>query len=478
MISQQEARLMVESVTSTSSSSGTTSSFPPGPDSRRESLDPNTGSTSHHQHHLLSPSSACEGTHLASRSSADGEEDSDPCLSYPYLPLDEDVAVGTSLSSASTAHFIRRHSLPLSSVPRASSEESDDVILPSTSAVATSSSGIRRQHSIGARRAVPRQASDSSVPSATSHRRRLSHRRNVFASSRSPIQTVESESPGSSFENDREPSPRVTFHFGPDDEESTAPDRDAASHMQAPGEGEDKENSSSEKVASMRRRGSAPGSLLLSQLGSRSLSVSSRENSPPAVLKVKNLNSSSSSSNLAHRRGSLPVEILPEHLQALGYDTQAQPCRPPSSSSSSSSSSKPGAKRKIRDRRRRSGGFETSHLQQENMQSLVNKPQQQVAPSTSGHHQHRRGSAPMVRLGPSSGSAIKRNVDAFFFGARSPLIPPPSPFMDRPYKQQHEVEEEEEDDEEEEGGHSPPLALMSKRRGSLPTEIINASSTK
>ena len=95
----------------------------------------------------------------------------------------------------------------------------------------------------------------------------------------------------------------------------------------------------------------------------------------------------------------------------------------------------------------------------------------------------------MVRVGTtsaSSGALIKRNVDAFFFGAPSSgplIIPPPSPFSDRPSSysrmvskpgEDDDVEEEEEEEEEETG--PPPLALLSKRRGSLPTEIIDSSS--
>ena len=71
LITQQEARsaTMAESVVSTSSSSGGGGSF--HCESRRDSLDPPP------PNHRLSRSSA-----------EDGDEDSDPCTSYPYMPLD------------------------------------------------------------------------------------------------------------------------------------------------------------------------------------------------------------------------------------------------------------------------------------------------------------------------------------------------------------------------------------------------------
>lgn len=97
LITQQEARLatMAESIVSTSSSSGGGGSL--NCESRRNSLD-----------HLP------QSHHHLSRSSA--EEDSDPCTSYPYMPLDNADSVRTD-STTSTLSSPRRHSLPPFSDP-------------------------------------------------------------------------------------------------------------------------------------------------------------------------------------------------------------------------------------------------------------------------------------------------------------------------------------------------------------------------
>ena len=192
LLAQSESRsVMVESAasqTSTSSSSGGGSSHPN--DSRRESLDPPPS------HHRLS------------RSSAEGDEDSD-CSSYPYLPLES--------SDTLNNFFTRRHSLPLSetrsrfsATSRTSSEDysaNDDHSL------------LHRQYSLVERRRLVRQAAGEHVITYASSRL-ANNKRKMFASTRSPCHTVESESAGSSsFEQDPDVSHRVHFSFGPHEED-------------------------------------------------------------------------------------------------------------------------------------------------------------------------------------------------------------------------------------------------------------------
>ena len=80
--SQENRPVMAESVVSQASSSSSSGGGSIMGESRRESLDPPPS------HHRLS------------RSSAEGDDDSDPCTSYPYMPLE-------------ALTFSRRHSLPM-----------------------------------------------------------------------------------------------------------------------------------------------------------------------------------------------------------------------------------------------------------------------------------------------------------------------------------------------------------------------------
>jgi hypothetical protein len=102
IVAQEARSVMAESVasqTSTSSSSNGGSSAA-GPESRRQSLDP----PQHAYHQRMS------------RSSAEGDDDSDPS-SFPYMPLDScEAAAALTVSAAisEAAFLVRRHSLPTS----------------------------------------------------------------------------------------------------------------------------------------------------------------------------------------------------------------------------------------------------------------------------------------------------------------------------------------------------------------------------
>ena len=84
---QQETRggVMMESAASTTSSSNGGSS-----ESRRESFDPANSLSAPGFRDGPGPSGfRGDRPHRFSRSSAEGDDDSDPCSSYPYLPLDQ-----------------------------------------------------------------------------------------------------------------------------------------------------------------------------------------------------------------------------------------------------------------------------------------------------------------------------------------------------------------------------------------------------
>ena len=355
LIVQQETRsssIMMESSTS-SSSTGTASNSSGGTDSRRESLEP-----PHHAH--------CH--HNASRSSIEGDDDSDPCSSYPYLPLDATAAaIASAASSVSAGLFIRRHSLPLSSTrgfSRTSSEDSsDEVSAPAVVGPSNNPAYLQRQHSLFPR-ALSRfqRQSDLAIQSSFG---RPSHKRRLFASSRSPIQTtLESESAGSSFESDpldqhnNNNSRVVTFHFGPREEDEA--DSENRKELEVNKlfkleEEDDKENNAnllSVSSCTFNRRGSAPGSLLL--VGLSPSAASSRENSPNgAGVKRKSIRQT----NLTHlasstRRGSLPVDLIQGQSLLRLEENRSSSCGRKDSTEDEGS----GKKRKVQ--RRRSGGAE------------------------------------------------------------------------------------------------------------------------
>eukprot|EP00095_Tigriopus_kingsejongensis_P005713 maker-scaffold459_size165548-snap-gene-0.23 protein:Tk05713 transcript:maker-scaffold459_size165548-snap-gene-0.23-mRNA-1 annotation:"camp-specific -cyclic" len=285
LIMQQEANrgAMLDSTHSTSSSS-TSCSHPV--DSRRESLEPPPS------HHRLS------------RSSAD-DEDSDPCISYPYMPLDHEFL-----------QFPRRHSLPISNLrsrlhSRRSADDSTDEPCPS----------LAPNHS-------PLVHGERKRPVSTGESGQAPQRRKLFAASRSPIPTLESESYGSSLDSsthlEANSGSRVTFSFGPKDDDDSFGERDDdfdAEPMNAMLSEENKENLNV-------RRGSAPGSLLLHQLANLTFNKSiSRETSPNAPLRSRNRNLSGGTDHsstgsrmsklaLSNRRGSLPADFM-EHASLL-----------------------------------------------------------------------------------------------------------------------------------------------------------------
>ena len=443
---------MVESAasqTSTSSSSGG-GSHPN--DSRRESLDPPPS------HHRLS------------RSSAEGDDDSD-CSSYPYLPLE----------SSDTLNFTRRHSLPLSETrtpnssrfgapSRTSSEDSaqEDANPPQPGT-------LHRQYSLVERRRLVRQAGEQQHQHqqlATYASHRLANKRKLFASTRSPCHTVESVSAGSSFEQDPDVSHRVHFSFGPHEEDEsnqTLGEEDGKLEPQRISRLIEEEKENLANSGRSDRRCSAPSTLLISQLGARSFSSSSRENSPTSsAIKLRATNNSKSSSgpnaassfisrrlNLGQRRGSLPADLLDQQMMMISQpQNQQQPqqsCYHPSTSSSinpfligqrSSSCGRPGSgqdnKKKQRKKilRRRSGGAELTLTSSSSSPHRLNElgESTSVSPgswslssastssSTGGggghqyrraahrHHQNRlnsrRGSAPMGMLFFSADSGL------------------------------------------------------------------------
>ena len=167
---QQETRggVMMESAASTTSSSNGGSS-----ESRRESFDPASSLSAPGFRDSSGQSGFRDRPHRFSRSSAEGDDDSDPCSSYPYLPLDqcqEDLAhqpaaakpgALSAMLSEEVAGFTRRHSLPLSEIrsarqamlaaSRTSSEESAETPSPLQQRPSTSSS-LHRQYSLVERR--------------------------------------------------------------------------------------------------------------------------------------------------------------------------------------------------------------------------------------------------------------------------------------------------------------------------------------
>lgn len=278
LIVQQETNRgsMADSTHSTSSSS-TSCSHPN--DSRRESLDP-------------------PPSHLGrmSRSSAD-DEDSDPCTSYPYIPLDNDPEPTN-----------RRHSLPLSerSLKFQSKANSED----STDDFQGIQSNVRHPpHLGGERKRVVRQ------PEINNYH--LAHKRRLFATSHSPPGTFTSKPYGNSLDSHMESTSnnRVTFSFGPreeDEEEDEQEDNFDNGNLHVASQTDNKENLNI-------RRGSAPGSLLLHQFANLSFNKSiSREASPTGPLQSRNRPSSGNAAlstyvnklSLNHRRGSLPCDFL------------------------------------------------------------------------------------------------------------------------------------------------------------------------
>ncbi|TRY64257.1 hypothetical protein TCAL_07939 [Tigriopus californicus] len=278
LIVQQETNRgsMMDSTHSTSSSS-TSCSHPN--DSRRESLDPP-------QSHLS----------RMSRSSAD-DEDSDPCTSYPYMPLDNDLE-----------NTNRRHSLPLSDrslkcQSKAGSEDSAD------DAPSIQSNFRHPPHLGGERRRIVRQ------PDINNYH--LANKRRLFATSHSPPGTFTSKPYGNSLDSHMESSSnnRVTFSFGPreeDEEEEEREDDFDNGNLNVATQADNKENLNI-------RRGSAPGSLLLHQFANLSFNKSiSREASPTGPLQARNRPQSGNAAlstyvnklSLNHRRGSLPCDFL------------------------------------------------------------------------------------------------------------------------------------------------------------------------
>ena len=153
------------------------------------------------------------------RSSADGDDDSDPCASYPYMQFESS---GPPKVNLATAMCSRRHSLPVqtesfvrlfnTTLTQPNIDETSSVLPPSgpTSrhpSVPSASPMVVpqfiRQYSFGERRRSLKQpqliGADSNYVTATM-RAVAANRRRLFAGNRSPmISTVESlSSPGSS----------------------------------------------------------------------------------------------------------------------------------------------------------------------------------------------------------------------------------------------------------------------------------------
>lgn len=302
LIHQQESRsTMAESVVSTSSSSG----GGPGSfqcESRRDSLEPP------HPNHRLS------------RSSAEGDEDSDPCSSYPYMPLDGPEGGPQHLPVSP-----RRHSLP-----PFLSDPLFRLYTSMTSAPPSPEVMLHRQLSLVERRRSSAVQELRRQNSELLANLKLAQRRRLFAANRNRASTASTAS------TEAEPNPqsaKVTFHLG------------------ASGEEEVEQNTSllhvnSSNVNNTKRRGSAPCSLLLSQINriansaSKAASTASREHSPRGC---------NTRGHLGHRRGSLPCDLV-ELGRSHSRSSSGGPSRPAHAHSDKSSTKK----RKLL--RRRSAG--------------------------------------------------------------------------------------------------------------------------
>jgi hypothetical protein len=263
---------MAESVVSTSSSSGGGGSFQC--ESRRDSLEPPA------PHNRFS------------RSSADGDEDSDPCSSYPYVPLDADEHTygGQCLSP-------RRHSLP--------PFLSDPLFRLYTSMTSSTdpSPMLHRQYSLVERRrssAVQELRKQNSELLANV---KLAQRRRLFAANRnraSTDSTTSTEAEANDSSNSFNSQTRVTFHLGSTEANDCG---NAADNK--------RQNTSLLCVASntglSQRRGSAPCNLLLNQINkiansaTKAASTASREHSPRGYCYR---------GHMGRRRGSLPSDLL------------------------------------------------------------------------------------------------------------------------------------------------------------------------
>ena len=205
-----------------SSSSGGAGSVAGEESSRRDSIEPNSGAS----HHRLS------------RSSADGgDDDSDPCTSYPYMPLDH-LATPVHVPSTTTTKALaaasstlcsrRRHSLPVADsatgfLPKLFTSmlsRTDEISTAATAAISSvpvpppapvsSAASFVRHYSLGADRrhrslslnqtstTASHEAHDSGAATAMRATAVAATRRRLFAANRSAIQSaVESVSSSS-----------------------------------------------------------------------------------------------------------------------------------------------------------------------------------------------------------------------------------------------------------------------------------------
>jgi len=297
-------------------------------------------------------------------------------------------------------------------------------------------------------------------------------RRRLFASNRSPITTVESESPSQSTSvaeemevvEDEGGSPRlVTFDVGDDSD--------------------DKENDSRGSVTEAAdnrlniRRGSAPGDLLLAQLGSRSLSSSSRENSPTStvlkpcrVIRTPLPPSGAPPFSPTGRRGSLPADLLEQGPLLLAQQPLSS-CAPFSNlticgkNSRNGNGQSAGHRRRTRlgggaaAKRRASGGPALDVFQALPLHVSTSSPQRlnemgmngSAGAASRARHALRRGSAPLVTV---CGGDLLR--------------------LERARAQQDSATTATEDVEEEDASSSmppPPPFDQVRRRGSLPSAL-------
>ena len=340
LIVQQEARnssIMIDSTTSSSSSTG------PGSvagDFRRVSLDPSSSYLRPRQHHR----------HCTSSCSMDPEDESDPCSSYPYLPLDVDSKL-VDLNCAPAETFNRRHSLPISGrhfdISRNSSEDSaDEVSAPAT--VGPGSHHFQRQ---GQSRGLSRFSRQSDL-AICGHR--LYCKRRLYASSRSTIQTVESES-DSSFESDPEASAAHHQHRAV---------KIKVSEMHQESE-EDKENNQQRLFirTNSRRRGSAPSCLPTAV----PLDSNAREHSPNDTFRHQQyVLSSHCGGGGGSRRGSLPNDL--DNCQRVSRGSQSH------------------RKRRIR--------LQSEEVHGRSKPSVFHSPGKRSQSSKCGSFDRRRGSAP------------------------------------------------------------------------------------